>query len=184
MIIIDLSPDERLEVEQMMRRHVPTAEIGVIGSRVDGRARASSDLDIVVMGEESTPVEVIQALRYDFQYSGLSVAVDLVCYASCSTAFRQVINSTYQVLLRKNQPAGSRYRHELLSLCQQQSHAMTLRQWFHLLEYLEADHRQMKHRVLRRGLEPSAADHQTAGTLQQMRQILRSALSNASYPPT
>jgi predicted nucleotidyltransferase len=61
--MIDLNPDQLEEVKAILRRLVPECEVRVFGSRIPGRARSFSDLDIAVLGD----VHDWHALSPDFK---------------------------------------------------------------------------------------------------------------------
>lgn len=76
----------------MLARHVPDREIRVMGSRVTGRAKPFSDLDLVVMGDEPLDFRTMGQLREAFDESNLPFAVDVVEWASASEGFRRIID--------------------------------------------------------------------------------------------
>ena len=79
-----------------LSRHVPDREIRVMGSRVTGRAKPFSDLDLVVMGDEPLSLRARGELRDAFDESNLPFAVDIIEWASSSDAFRRVITQRAQ----------------------------------------------------------------------------------------
>jgi predicted nucleotidyltransferase len=81
-----------------LAHHVPGREIRVMGSRVSGRAKPFSDLDLVVMGDEPLDLRTLGQLREAFDESNLPFAVDIVEWASSSDAFRRIIDEQAQPL--------------------------------------------------------------------------------------
>ena len=77
----------------LLARHVPDREIRVMGSRVTGRAKPFSDLDLVVMGDEPLNLRTRGQLREAFDDSDLPFTVDIVEWASASAAFRGIIEA-------------------------------------------------------------------------------------------
>lgn len=65
-------------VRALLAQHVPDRKARAFGSRVGGRARRWSDLDLVVMGAEPIPGLVHAHLRADFEDSDLPFRVDLL----------------------------------------------------------------------------------------------------------
>jgi predicted nucleotidyltransferase len=63
----------------------------VMASRVSGRAKPFSDLDLVVMGEEPLPLATLADLRDDFDGADLPRSVDITEWASASDGFRRII---------------------------------------------------------------------------------------------
>jgi type I restriction enzyme S subunit len=90
---IDISPSDFQIVRDILRRHVPDREVWAFGSRVTGKAKTYSDLDLVVMGETSLGLAVSAALSEDFSDSDLPFKVDVVDWAATSPAFRAIIKS-------------------------------------------------------------------------------------------
>ena len=88
---IELLARDLETLRTILARHVPGREVCVIGSRVSGRAKPSSDLDLVIMGDVPMLLTVRGALRDDLDKSNLPFAVDLVEWASASDGFRRLI---------------------------------------------------------------------------------------------
>jgi predicted nucleotidyltransferase len=70
---------------------VPSREVIAFGSRVTGRAKPFSDLDLAIMGEVAVPTETLAALADDFDESDLPFKVDLVEWAGLVESFKDVI---------------------------------------------------------------------------------------------
>lgn len=98
MTAIDLAPQAVDTVLAVLARHLPDREIRVMGSRVTGRAKRFSDLDLVVMGEEPLALRTLAELRDAFDDSDLPFSVDIVEWASASEAFRRVISTQAESL--------------------------------------------------------------------------------------
>lgn len=88
---LDVSPAELDIVRAILRRHVPDREVWAFGSRVTGRARTYSDLDLAVIGESPLGLTVAATLADDFSESDLPFKVDVVDWATTSPAFRKII---------------------------------------------------------------------------------------------
>ena len=61
------------------------------GSRVRGGARATSDLDLAVLGDAPLSFETLAALRNAFNESNVPYKVDVVDWAATSEAFHEII---------------------------------------------------------------------------------------------
>ncbi len=90
----DIQPAHLAVVRGILRRHVPDREARIYGSRATGSARAASDLDLVILGEEPLSFEALAALRDDFSESDLPYRVDVTDWASLSPSFRALIEPT------------------------------------------------------------------------------------------
>jgi type I restriction enzyme S subunit len=76
--MLDLTQSQLGIVRGLLAHHVPDREVRAFGSRVTGRARRWSDLDLVVMGREALQDLVLALLRADLEDSDLPFRVDLL----------------------------------------------------------------------------------------------------------
>jgi predicted nucleotidyltransferase len=87
-------------VQDVLRTHLPNAEIWAYGSRVNGDFYEASDLDLVVRQPDDLKQkqknlgEVLDA----FSESNLPIIVQLVDWASIPLEFREEISANYVVL--------------------------------------------------------------------------------------
>ena len=95
---IDVSPTNLVTVRQILQQHVPKLEVRAFGSRVGWTARATSDLDLVLMTDAPLPIGQMVALKAAFTKSNLPFRVDIVDWASMSESFRRVIQREYVVM--------------------------------------------------------------------------------------
>jgi predicted nucleotidyltransferase len=95
---LELSPGELEIVRGILGRHVPEREVWAFGSRVRGRAKPYSDLDLAVLGEQPLGLSLRAELAEEFSESDLPFKVDLVDWATTSERFRQIIRREYVVL--------------------------------------------------------------------------------------
>jgi predicted nucleotidyltransferase len=98
MMPIDISPSDLAIVTEILRRHVPELEVRVFGSRVSGKARKTSDLDLVLMTKKPLGLMRTAELREAFSDSDLSFRVDLVDWAATRDSFRRTIEMSYAVV--------------------------------------------------------------------------------------
>ncbi len=76
--MLDLTPAQLDLLRGLLAHRVPGREVRAFGSRVAGTARPWSDLDLVVMGAEPLPDQVLAHLRADLEDSDLPFRVDLL----------------------------------------------------------------------------------------------------------
>jgi len=100
--MLDLAPEHLNEVRRLLQLHVPGRNVRAFGSRVQGNAKPFSDLDLAVMGETPLDFRQISALKDAFADSNLPFRVDIIDWASTSEAFREIIESAYEVVQEKN----------------------------------------------------------------------------------
>lgn len=96
---LDLTPTERALVQQVLRQQVPHARAMAFGSRVTGKARRFSDLDLSIHALEPLDWRTLARLREAFEASDLDICVDVVDWAQASDSFRQAVLATPTVWL-------------------------------------------------------------------------------------
>lgn len=96
--MIDLPPADLELVRQILRNHVPDCAVWVFGSRVSGRAKKYSDLDLAVLSEEPLSLTELGELQEAFSESDLPIKVDVVDYNRASEEFQAVIRRQYVAL--------------------------------------------------------------------------------------
>lgn len=91
-------------VQDILRRHLPQAEVWAYGSRVNGDCYAASDLDLVVRQpddlrrRQTNLHDVIEA----FSESDLPIIVQLVDWANIPVEFHREIAANYVVVHSKH----------------------------------------------------------------------------------
>lgn len=88
---IDITPKERAIVLQILNEIVPDREVRAFGSRVTGKAKPFSDLDLAIMGDEPLPLETRARLEEAFSESELPWKVDVLDWALTDIIFRKII---------------------------------------------------------------------------------------------
>nr|WP_283095776.1 nucleotidyltransferase domain-containing protein [Komagataeibacter oboediens] len=87
---------------RILNEIVPDREVRAFGSRVTGKTKLFSDLDLAVMGDEPLPLETRARLEEAFSESDLPWKVDVLDWAQAEWDFQQVIVEKYQVLKKGN----------------------------------------------------------------------------------
>ena len=95
---IDISPEEWDIVSHILQTHIPNKEVWAFGSRVTGKAKLYSDLDLVILGETPLSLDLLATLAHEFTESDLPFKVDLVDWATTSVNFRKIIEKQRIVL--------------------------------------------------------------------------------------
>lgn len=88
---LQLSKRELKEVQNILQLHVPAYSVWAFGSRVTGRARQYSDLDLVIMTETPLPLADKADLTAAFDEADLKFKVDIVDWATISPEFKAMI---------------------------------------------------------------------------------------------
>lgn len=76
--MLDLTPAQLALVRDLLARHLPGREVRAFGSRVTGRNRRYSDLDLLILGDAPVPALTLARLRADLEDSDLPFRVDLL----------------------------------------------------------------------------------------------------------
>ncbi len=105
--MMDLDDGHLWIVKRILSEYFPHCEIRAFGSRVDGKAKKFSDLDIVVMSEAPVPGNRMMAAREAFSESDLPFRVDLLDWSSVGSKFRNIISRKYEVLQEPGKVADS-----------------------------------------------------------------------------
>ena len=102
---LDIRPDHLKFVEEILEKHLPDREVWAFGSRVNGTAKETSDLDLVVIGETPLDFQTLGSLRDDFSESNLPYKVDVVDWAKIGEPFREIIRKE-KVVIQKDPSQG------------------------------------------------------------------------------
>ncbi len=98
--MIDIHPDHLAIVREILHKHVPQYAVWAFGSRVTGKARRFSDLDLAIITYKPLSLDVSASLRDDFSESDLPWKVDVVDWATTSDTFRAIIARDKVVVAR------------------------------------------------------------------------------------
>jgi predicted nucleotidyltransferase len=102
--MLNLTKEQRSTIVQILLTHVPECEVRVFGSRLTGKSKSYSDLDLAVVGKEKIPRQKMIKLKEALQNSKLPFRVDLLDWHRISDNFKKIIQNNYQVLITG--PAG------------------------------------------------------------------------------
>jgi predicted nucleotidyltransferase len=95
---LDVKPQDLATVKAILRTHVPEFEVRAFGSRVRGKRRKFSDLDLVIMTDEPLNASRMAVLCDAFSESDLPFKVDVLDWAATSTTFRRIIEGGYEII--------------------------------------------------------------------------------------
>ena len=104
---LHLSERHRRILGSIIRQHLPDIEVWVYGSRINGRSRDNSDLDIVLRapGLERIPTGQLSDFEEALQESNIPFRVDAWDWARLPERFHREIERDY-VALRLNSGRG------------------------------------------------------------------------------
>ena len=86
-----ISNTEWQQVSAILQRLLPEYAVWAFGSRVNGKAKPYSDLDLAIISEQPIPLSLMAEVAEAFSESDLPWKVDLVDWATTSERFRQLI---------------------------------------------------------------------------------------------
>jgi len=95
---LGLEPQDVTAVLSILKRYAPAAEVWAFGSRVSGKARPFSDLDLVIVQDEPLDPQTQAELHDALSESDLPVKVDVVEWSRTKPAFREIIMQNHVVL--------------------------------------------------------------------------------------
>ena len=85
-------------VQSILGQHFPDCETRAYGSRVIGKARKYSDLDISIVGRGRLDRRRLMDLRNAFDESDLPIRVDVHDWHNTSDDFQRIIEEKYVVI--------------------------------------------------------------------------------------
>ena len=95
--VINLRPDHLAEVSSILHRYLPDSRVWAFGSRVQGTASETRDLDLVAHSENGGKL-TLDLVQTAFRESNLPFSVDLFDWVTIPEHFRQEILRNYEVI--------------------------------------------------------------------------------------
>ncbi len=97
---LSLSNQQRQLVLAILHKQLPDYPVWAFGSRVTGRARKYSDLDLAVFPPSPLRLKDYGQLREAFEESDLDICVDIVDWPQASPEFRRCVEQDGMVRLQ------------------------------------------------------------------------------------
>ena len=94
---IDLTPSQKEIIIELLQKHLPDTQVWAYGSRINGKARPSSDLDLVAFISPEQRESFFE-LKDDFEESDLPFRVDLFIWDEIPNQFQENIKQEHIVL--------------------------------------------------------------------------------------
>ncbi|MCH8537780.1 MAG: nucleotidyltransferase domain-containing protein [Alkalimonas sp.] len=98
---LQVSEQEWQQVDAILQQYLPQVPVWAFGSRVHGKAKPYSDLDLAIISEQPLSLSQLAEIAEAFSESDLPWKVDLVDWASTSADFRRIIAAQKLVLPSK-----------------------------------------------------------------------------------
>jgi predicted nucleotidyltransferase len=105
--VIDVLPEHMEMLAAILAKHLPDREAWAYGSRVNGRARKYSDLDLVIMGDEPLNEVARFLLKEDLSESRLPFIVQVKDWQLIPPEFRDEIRRCYAVIFSPDNSSDS-----------------------------------------------------------------------------
>lgn len=107
--MIDLTASQLDEVRAILVRHAPDCVVWAFGSRVTGKAKPYSDLDLAIRSRDGLlGFERLAMLREAFAESTLPIRVDVVDWHSLPPSIQGIITQRHESLVPLIAPADFR----------------------------------------------------------------------------
>lgn len=97
-----LNQDNWNEILHILSQCVPQYTVWAFGSRVTGKAKLYSDLDLVIHTKDPLSLESMATLNEAFDESDLPIRVDVVDWAGTTSSFREIIQQHFVVIQQGN----------------------------------------------------------------------------------
>lgn len=97
-MVLELEPKYLEMVKSILKSHVSECEVRAYGSRVTGKSRKYSDLDISVVGVKKLDRRRLMELRNAFDESDLPIRVDVHDWHNTSPDFQRIIEANHVVI--------------------------------------------------------------------------------------
>jgi len=98
--MIAVTEEEREIVLDILKHNTPPGcKAWAFGSRLEGRHKPYSDLDLAIIADKPLSISQRGLLREAFEASDLPYRVDIVDYRAASRSFRDVIDRQHEVMI-------------------------------------------------------------------------------------
>ncbi|NTV52154.1 MAG: nucleotidyltransferase domain-containing protein [Candidatus Firestonebacteria bacterium] len=100
--MLDAFPRHIDTILDIIHRHIPACEVRVFGSRILGKAKPYSDLDLALVGESKLDWLLIEKIKDELAESEIPYRVDLLDWHAISPEFRKIIETKYEVVRKSS----------------------------------------------------------------------------------
>ncbi|MGB4544415.1 MAG: nucleotidyltransferase domain-containing protein [Smithellaceae bacterium] len=81
-----------------MAKHLSPVEVFAFGSRVSGKAKPYSDLDLVVKEKNRIPINTLARLKEDFEESDIPFRVEILDWNGISRELQNIIKKQCEAI--------------------------------------------------------------------------------------
>ena len=99
-IMINITEHEKKIIIDIIKKFIPNSTVKVFGSRINGKNKIYSDLDIAILADNKNkiPLEILGQLKEAFEESDLSFHVDILDWYRISDDFKKIIDNNYEII--------------------------------------------------------------------------------------
>ena len=97
--MIDVTPGYLQIIKDIIKKNIPEYEVRAFGSRVTGKAKTYSDLDLVIMSSIPVDKKILYATEEDFAESNLPFRIDILDWQTIPESFQKIINEKYESII-------------------------------------------------------------------------------------
>lgn len=97
---IDLADSHLQILRRILENHVPDCEGWAFGSRICGRAKPFSDLDLAIVSPQGVSVRRLALLAEAFEESDLPIRIDILNWQTTSPSFQERLAAHHEVVFR------------------------------------------------------------------------------------
>ncbi len=85
-------------IKTILKHYIPDETVWLFGSRVTGKAKAHSDVDLVIDSKQILPQLTMAKLNDAFAESDFPYKVDILDWSMLTDVFKQLIRQKYLVI--------------------------------------------------------------------------------------
>jgi uncharacterized protein len=89
--MINITQEQLNLITSILQKHIPDRLIKAFGSRITGKSKEFSDLDLAIYGDNSIDLIILGSLKEAFSQSDLPFLIDIVDINRISDDFRKLI---------------------------------------------------------------------------------------------
>ena len=82
-------------IQDILQHHVPHHRVWAFGSRINGLATHTSDLDLCILGSTPISLELMSTIRDAFSLSMIPYKVDVLDWSSIHASFQNTIEKEH-----------------------------------------------------------------------------------------
>ena len=96
--MIDIEEKYLAEIQRILAEKVPDCEVRAFGSRLEGKAKKFSDLDLALVSSEKLNWRRIESLKDAFSSSDIPIIVDVIDWHAISDEYKEIIENNYEII--------------------------------------------------------------------------------------